>query len=114
MNAQSQFCPQCGTPLAPNQAFCSTCGHRAGEPAAAEQTVRSSSSAPSYSGTSNPNPYPSGKESRAQDGSPTFYNNPPNNHPYVGQNAPPPPSSPGYTPPPGVPGYGQQQPGGFV
>src|SRR5579872_4517789 len=106
MNVTNRVCQQCGTPLAPNQAFCGNCGKSAGKPVTPpgeERTVLASPSvpySPSFSNGSNSVPVE-----------------------YQSQSPTPPPMNGGYTPVsapveramPG--GYGQQpygQMGGFA
>src|SRR2546422_2849999 len=56
MSMANRICKQCGTPLAPSEMFCSTCGTRYMEPAMSEPTQYASSSQypNQYPGTPNP------------------------------------------------------------
>src|SRR5437867_12552837 len=67
MAIANRSCPQCGVPLAPNEAFCSNCGAQYPDPTSIDPTVRASSPNQSfnlpqieptqYAGPSSSSPY---------------------------------------------------------
>src|SRR6266566_9671441 len=123
MSMPNRVCQQCGTPLAPGEAFCSNCGTRYTEPGGVDPTQRAS-----YSGASSPGQPPIEPTQYAEPGSTpsspyssspygnTPYGSPSTSYGSQDQGYAPPPNSyspPGYMPPPpsntpyGGP-YGQQ------
>jgi len=124
MSISNRVCQQCGTPLAPGEAFCSNCGTRYTEPGGVDQTQRASYPGASGPGQSpieptqyaGPGSTPSSPYSSSPYGN-TPYGSPSTSYGSQDQGYAPPPSSyspPNYMPPPpsntpyGGP-YGQQQ-----
>src|SRR6185312_6342095 len=114
MDRADRICPQCGTPLAPNQTFCTNCGRPYTDPDAVEPTVRATPSG-SYASAS-------GSQQQGRDSTPNaaptpYYGSSPNSYPSPGLSIPPPPPNAGYNGSPsgsGIPGtYGSQQAGGY-
>src|SRR5437763_11516541 len=101
MQTAKRICPQCGTPLAPNESFCSNCGRRYIDAPIAEPTAQSTSStiypwsATVYSGASHPNSPP--LQSMPNAAPPSSYGNPAYGYP------PPGAAGQSYTPPPPYP-----------
>jgi hypothetical protein len=135
MSMPNRVCQQCGTPLAPGEAFCSNCGTRYTEPGGVDPTQRASSPGQppieptQYAG---PGSTPSSPYSSSSYGN-TPYGSPSTSYGSLDQGYAPPPNSyspPGYMPPPpsntpyggpygqqgqygGAPGVYGQQPGQY-
>lgn len=116
MSISERKCQQCGTPLGPNESYCSNCGAPYREQYVPTQFASpyQPPASPAYQGSSNPNQPNQSPIEPTQYASPPYgsapYGNTSYGSPDAGYAPPPPPPNVGYTPPPPVnaPNYGAQ------